>query len=136
MFSRFQKVISSVMALLLLLSTVSWTLDKHICLGRVVDVALFSKAKDCGMAAAMAAFENEAIENSCCDDESVTIHGQDDLKITYQDVNIAPDVFTLGDSPNYLNIDFGPDLYLVLNEYYPPPKIVKDIQLLDEVFLI
>lgn len=124
------------MALLLLLSTVSWTVDKHTCFGRVIDVAVFAKAQDCGMGDAMAILENDEFENSCCDDESVTIHGQDDLEITYHDIAFATHLFTVSDLYTNLKVDFGPESYQVLNEYYPPPKIVKDIQLLDEVFLI
>jgi hypothetical protein len=41
------KTLSLVMAMLLLLSTVSWTIEKHTCMGRVMDVALFAKAQDC-----------------------------------------------------------------------------------------
>ncbi len=124
------------MALLLLLSTVSWTVDKHTCFGRVIDVAVFAKAKDCGMAAAMEIFENEAIENSCCDDESIIIQGQDDLNITYHGFTITIHMFIVSDSYKYLKVDYGPESFQVLNEYYPPPKIVKNLQLLDEVFLI
>ncbi|WP_235856455.1 HYC_CC_PP family protein [Flagellimonas oceanensis] len=37
----FHQIVSSLMALLVLASTVSWTVDKHICMGRVMDISLF-----------------------------------------------------------------------------------------------
>jgi len=40
-------------------------------MGRVMDVAFFSHAKDCGMESAMKAFGES--DNHCCDDESFTI---------------------------------------------------------------
>lgn len=66
------------MALLVLLSTVSWTVEKHLCMGRVMDVALFGHAEDCGMETNLAAFGET--DNHCCEDESFTLEGQDDLK--------------------------------------------------------
>ena len=54
---------SVVMAVLVLFSTVSWTIEKHICMGRVMDVALFSKDQDCGMEAAMLMMEEDSDEN-------------------------------------------------------------------------
>lgn len=45
----FHKGLALVLAVMTVLSTVSWTVDKHLCMGRVMDVALFGKADECGM---------------------------------------------------------------------------------------
>lgn len=73
------------MAILLLASTVSWTVDKHICMGRVMDISLFTHADDCGM--------DMDMEKSCCDDETFTVQGQDDLKISFENFNLDQQVF-------------------------------------------
>ena len=124
------------MAMLVLLSTVSWTVDKHLCMGRVMDVALFTKAKDCGMDAAMEVLDDDTIENHCCDDESFTIRGQDDLKLTLNDLHIHSQTFFAVFSHTYFQLFTDTSEHDVPLNTYPPPLLVRDIQLLDEVFII
>lgn len=124
------------MATMLLLSTVSWTIEKHTCMGRVMDVAFFAKADDCGMAAAMQAMEDESLENHCCGDETLTLQGQDDLKISFNDINLDQQVFLVAFTTTYLAMLVPTEQETGGNEYYPPPVLVKDIHLLDETFLI
>lgn len=124
------------MALMLLLSTVSWTIEKHTCMGRVMDVALFAKAKDCGMDVAMQAMEDDSLENHCCGDETLTLQGQDDLKISFNDISLDQQVFLVAFTQAYVGLFTTLEQQRSINEYYPPPLLVKDIQLLDETFLI
>ena len=124
------------MAVMLLLSTVSWTIEKHTCMGRVMDIALFAKAQDCGMDAAMQAMEDESLENHCCGEETLTLQGQDDLKITFNDISLDQQVFLVAFTTAYLALLVPTEQRTSINEYYPPPLLVKDIQLLDETFLI
>lgn len=126
--------LSFLLALLVFLSTISWTVDKHLCMGRVMDVAFFSDAEDCGMESAMAAFgENE---KHCCDDESFTLEGQDDLKLTWNDLDLDNQVFLFAFLRSY--IDSLSDLkhHPVVDEAYPPPLLVRDFTILYEVYLI
>ncbi|GMN09965.1 hypothetical protein MTsPCn9_20080 [Croceitalea sp. MTPC9] len=132
----FQKIISGLMALMLLLSTVSWTVDKHLCMGRVIDVAFFTKANDCGMEAAMAVLEDVTIKNHCCDDETFIIEGQDDLKLSFNDFDFEQQVFLTAFTTSFLELHAGSIENIVPNEYYPPPLILKDRVVLHEVFLI
>ena len=121
---------------MLLLSTVSWTVDKHLCMGRVIDVALFTKAKDCGMDAAMKVLGDDSVENHCCDDESFTMQGQDDLKLTWNDLHMDNLTFLAVFSHTYFQLFTATSEREVPLDIYPPPLLVKDIQLLDAVFLI
>lgn len=124
------------MALMLLLSTVSWTIDKHLCMGRVMDIAFFAKAQDCGMDAAMALLEDEALENHCCDDESFTIQGQEDLELTLSKDSLNNQFFLVAFAVSSLHLENDIQKKALSNEYYPPPILIKDIQLFNEVFLI
>ncbi len=124
------------MATMLLLSTVSWTVDKHLCMGRVMDVALFDKADDCGMSAAMEAMGTTSDENHCCGDETFTVQGQDDLKISFNDISFDQQVFLVAFTHAYASFFSEVKPLVVTNKHYPPPSIIKDIQLLDAVFLI
>ncbi|WP_350293024.1 hypothetical protein [uncultured Croceitalea sp.] len=132
----FQKIVSSSMALMLLLSTVSWTVDKHLCMGRVMDVAFFTKAEDCGMDAAMAVLEDNTVENHCCDDETFVIEGQDDLKLSFNDFDFDQQLFLVALTTSITAVFKASASSIVSNEYYPPPLLTEDRIILYEVFLI
>lgn len=132
----FYKTTSIVMAMLLLLSTVSWTVDKHLCMGRVMDVAFFTSAKDCGMKAAIDLLEEQGVENHCCDDESFTIHGQDDLRLSWDNLALEHQIVIVIVAHSYLELFSDYPNEILPNEAYPPPILVYDIQILDQVFLI
>ncbi|WP_418501341.1 HYC_CC_PP family protein [Flagellimonas sp.] len=130
------RFISSLLALLVLLSTVSWTVDKHLCMGRVMDISLFAHADDCGMEEAMTAMDDQSIQNSCCDDESFTVQGQDDLKLSWNDFDLEHQHFLVAFAQSYLNLFVPVEEIPAPHEKYPPPILVKDIHILDQVFLI
>jgi hypothetical protein len=134
----FHKITSIVMALLLLLSTISWKVEKHYCMGRLMNVALFADVETCGMdmADVMDVEDFGKTKPSCCDDEVIFVDGQDDLKISFNDLKFENQSFLVG--LFYSNLSIAQDWkeQPVPHEQYPPPKLVKDIQLLDEVFLI
>ncbi len=116
------------MALLVLASTVSWTVDKHICMGRVMDISLFAHADDCGM--------DMDMETSCCDEESFTVQGQDDLKIALEKFDLGQQVFLVSFVQTYFQLfDLDSDEPSTFNAYNPPP-LIRDVQVLDQIFLI
>lgn len=125
----FHQILSSLMALLVLASTVSWTVDKHICMGRVMDISLFSHADDCGMS-------SMDMEKSCCNDESFTVQGQHDLKITFDDFSLEQQLFIVSFVQAYFHlIEVDSEESNNFNDYNPPP-LIRDIQILDQTFLI
>ncbi|WP_368668173.1 hypothetical protein [Flagellimonas sp. S3867] len=132
----FRNISSIFLALMVLLSTVSWTVDKHLCMGRVMDVSFFAHADDCGMEEAMAAMGTDAGENHCCDDETFTVKGQDDLKLSWYDLELEHQTFLVAFAHSYLDLFIPVEKLPVPHEKYPPPILVKDIQVLDQVFLI
>lgn len=121
---------------MVMLSTVSWTVDKHLCMGRVMDVSFFAEADDCGMEEAMAAMADESLENHCCGDESFTIEGQDKLKLSLSDLDLEQQYFLVAFTHSFLNVLLPLKELPVPNEDYPPPLLTRDIQVLDQVFLI
>jgi len=129
-----KKIFSVCMVLLLLLSTISWKVEKHYCMGRLIDVAFFVDAEPCGMDMGFSIIDN--LTNSCCDDELIIVNGQEDLKISGNDFNIELDSYTLVSNTSLIDSPLGFLEKLIPLELYPPPNLIKDIQLLDEVFLI
>lgn len=132
----FHHTVSVLLAIMVLLSTVSWTVDKHFCMGRVMDISLFVDAEECGMEAAMSLMKDKVAENHCCDDESFTFTGQDDLKLSWYDLEMEHQDFLVAFTYSYLDLFVPVGKLPVPNEKYPPPLLVKDITVLDQVFLI
>lgn len=125
------------MALLLLASTVSWTVGKHYCMGRLMDVSLFEHAEDCGMAM------NEIPENetantleSCCNDELVVLEGQDDLKNPIDHLTFHQQAFVAAFAFSYNNLFEGLEENSISFRDYSPPPLIRDVQILDQTFLI
>ncbi|MCL6267700.1 HYC_CC_PP family protein [Flagellimonas myxillae] len=132
----FQQIASVGLSLLVLLSTVSWTVEKHMCMGRTMDIALFTGAEGCGLDDALSVMGDEAMDNQCCDDESFTLEGQDNLKLSITDLDLEQQVFLVAFNQSYLDLFVPVEELPIPHEKYPPPLLVKDIHILDQVFLI
>ncbi|MEM8926908.1 MAG: hypothetical protein AAGC45_01800 [Bacteroidota bacterium] len=101
-------------------------------MGRVMDVAFFHDADSCGMEDAM----TEMNGKHCCDDESFTVEGQDDLKLSWDEVNVNTQKFLIAFLQSYLELLVLPLGEDVPETIYPPPLLVQDLIVLHEVFLI
>ena len=122
--------------MLVLLSTVSWTVEKHLCMGRVMDVAFFHEADNCGMEEAMAAMGYDEEAKHCCDNESFVIKGQDDLNLTWEELTVSTQVFLSTFVYTYFHLEGFSEEQTNLSKEYPPPLLVQDLTILHEVFLI
>lgn len=130
----FYKFTSFFLALLVLVSTFSFIVDVHYCGSILVDKAVFSKAETCGMA--MHSGIEGLTEESCCTNEKIAVEGQDELKVSFNTLDIHHQVFLASFTYSYLHIFEGLPLEEVHFRDYSPPLLVSDIQLLDQVFLI
>ena len=128
------KVFSVFLALLVLFSTVSFTVEKHFCGGELVDSAIFSKAEKCGSEAMEV---NTSKKRSCCKDEIDIIIGQDELslKSVIDLVLEHPILLTLFPDP-HIDLFTGLAEQIIPYKDYNPPKIIRDIQLLTSRYLI
>lgn len=135
--SVFHRVVSVCMAVLLLLSTTSWTIGKHYCMGHLVDVSLFSNAESCCKQSDGARTIDRPREaDSCCSNELLVLDGQDDLNISINDLDLDQQAFLASFAHCYFQMFEVCAEQVVPHKYYPPPILVKDIHVLDEVFLI
>ena len=128
----FNKVFSSVMALLVLFSTVSFTIEKHFCGDTLVDVSMFAQAEKCAM---------EALEilqkKTCCKDEVDIVKGQDELKVSsFDDLDFQQQQFITAFIYSYFNGFESLQKKTIPHIDYSPPNLVSDIQVLDQVFII
>lgn len=124
------------MALLVLLSTISWSVEKHLCMGRVMDVAFFHDADSCGMEDAMTVMGDTMPDMDCCDDESFTLSGQDQLKFSWDELDLDVQQFLVVYAYPYVELPSIPSDRVIPENVYPPPLLVQDLTILHEVFLI
>lgn len=126
---------ATLLALMVLLSTFSFTVDKHFCGKLLVDTAIFSEAHSCGMdmeAEGMAGMD----EDSCCKDQKIQVEGQDELKRSFDDLDLHQQLFVTSFTYSYLNLfEILPGREIPFQDY-SPPLLVVDIHLLDRVFII
>lgn len=121
------------MAFIVLFSTLSFTVSYHYCGDKLVDAALFENAKDCGMGMDSS---TSMTKNSCCNDETIAFEGQDELKISFDTLDLNQQLFLATFYITYIDLFEGLDENVVPHMDYPPPLLVKDISLLDQVFII
>jgi len=132
------KIVSISMALLLLASTTSWKVEKHFCMGHLVDLAFFADAEDCGMSMDIMNDDDSTIqqESSCCSDEVIFVDGQDDLKLSFDNLSFEQQLFVTSFTYSYINLFEGSDENAILFRDYSPPLVIKNIYKLDETYLI
>ena len=130
-------IISVIMAVLVLFSTLSFTVEKHFCGDFLVDTAVFSRAESCGMEKMNAStHEADLMAADCCHDKKVEVTGQTELKISFDSLDLNQQLFFTAFTYSYLNLFEGlPKEGTSFNDY-SPPLLVADIQILDQVFLI
>ncbi|MGM1056654.1 MAG: HYC_CC_PP family protein [Bacteroidota bacterium] len=141
----FQKSVSTVLALLVLVSTFSFTVDKHFCGSFLVDQAVFSKASTCSTdmhsdSCSMDMHSHSGTDvmdqDNCCSNQNISVEGQDELKISFNSMDFDQQVF-IAAFPFSFNELFGVlPQQVILYKNYTPPLIVKDIPVLNDTFLI
>jgi hypothetical protein len=127
----FQKSGSLIMALLVLFSTMSFTVDKHFCGSMLVDQAVFSEAQSCGME-----HSGDMTGENGCKDQKVSVEGQKDLKMSFFDLDLQQQVFVASFTYSYIDLFEGLPQQEIPFSDYSPPLLVTDIQVLNETFLI
>lgn len=132
----FHKAFSVSLALLVLVSTMSFTIQKHFCGNILVETAVFSEVDGCGMD--MSKFQTaENEKNGCCKDEIEVVKGQDDLKITpFDDLKFDQHLFIASYVYSFVNLFEDLSAQIIPHKNYSPPNLVADIQVLDQVFII
>ncbi|MGR7813361.1 HYC_CC_PP family protein [Lacinutrix undariae] len=130
------KTFSVALAILVLISTVYFTVDKHYCGENLMAVAVFSKAENCGDA--VDDFVEEAhIEDHCCTNKTEIVKGQDGLKFRdFDDLADFQQLFISSYAYSFINLFEGLQQQVIPHKDYSPPNLVADIQVLDQVFVI
>lgn len=135
-----QSLSSFVLAILVLFSTMSFTVEKHFCGKSLVGHAVFSSVEKCKSEMSSCGIGGEGHEamkkGSCCSDKTESIIGQDELNFYSFNFNFMPAVFILPIS--FLLVNLLPEVSPEIISYppYEPPQLVYDLQILCQVFTI
>jgi hypothetical protein len=134
----FHKIASFSMALIVLFSTFSFTVEQHYCCDILVDYSFFGKAESCGMDLQknMNSEQSDLSQKDCCADVTLSIAGQDDLKISFEKLSFEQQQFIAAYIFSATNIFEGLQENVVPLRGYPPPFMIKDILILDQTYLI
>jgi hypothetical protein len=123
---------------LVMTSTMSFTINQHFCGGELVDTSLFVKADTCmmeGMEMSNSG-DTSVVKNNCCNDVITIIDGQDEVHQNGKQLTFEQQLFIARFVYTYSDLFSNKENSIVSYTNYIPPKLVKDIQALDEIFLI
>ncbi len=134
----FYKISTVLMAIIVLFSTVSFTVDMHYCGDTLVDLAVFKEAKSCEMEEMQLPqnFDNTVKKKSCCTDRQIIFEGQDNLKDTPVKLSFQQQAFIISYTYSYLYLFEDSNTVFTSFIGHPPPLLDKDYQVLYETFLI
>ena len=129
------KISTSILSLFVIVSSMSFTIDKHYCGDTLIDVSFFGKADTCGMGEMKMNADSQKMKK-CCKNETEFIASAafDKEKIvTFSPKEIRFLVFHV-----YSYINNYQEFELEKERYrdFSPPDIVQDIYVLHETFLI
>jgi hypothetical protein len=133
----FHKIMSMLMAFVVLFSTLSFTVNMHYCGGTLVETAIFQKVKGCGMEMQKSSAEGCAItKKNCCNDEQLVVDGQDELQLQVDKISFEQQVFIASFVYTYINLFEGYDKNISSYEEYKPPLVIRQLYKIDETYLI
>ncbi len=125
------------MAVVVLFSTMSFTVNMHYCGELLVDTAIFLQAKGCGMEMNVLAAEGCSISKpNCCEDKQVAVEGQDELQLQIDKLAFDQLFFITSFLNTYINHFEGLENKVTPYKRYKPPLVVKLIYKFDETYLI
>jgi len=133
----FRKISSLFLALIVMTSTLSFSISKHYCSNILVDSAVVQLAKTCGMHDQDNTQKDKHDDkDSCCDDEVKLVEGQDELKVSTIDFNLELPVEFINFSMVFLSSEIHTFKKDTAYQHYRPPEYDPDFQILYQVFLI
>ena len=128
------KGFSFTLAILVVLSTLSVTIEKHYCGDKLVDLSVFSSAEKCGMEPSA---DGKISTKSCCKDTTELINGQDELsKLDSEITKRVNQLFV--PALNYIRLAYIEPLSAKTDHFngYDPPPLIVDNQSNYQVYLI
>ena len=132
--SIFTKITSTLLAFLVLFSTLSFTVESHYCGGFLMDISVIGEANDCGMKVEQTM---AAEKTNCCKDEVIITEGQDELHTaSFDTLNFETQQFLTTFYSSYLNLFKEVSSRNVIYKAFHRPVIPISYQIKYQSFLI
>ncbi|SNZ01360.1 HYC_CC_PP family protein [Flagellimonas pacifica] len=135
----FHKIVSYILTFAVLFATSSFSADMHFCCDKLVDMAVFGKAKPCDEKVKKTERPSKECslgQKDCCNNVKFSKTGVDDIKKVTSELTSENYIFLHTFFYTYINGFEGLEKNVVPFLHYDPPLISKDIQVLHETFLI
>jgi len=128
-------IFSAFLALFVLVSATSFTIDKHLCMGRVQSVAILHDAAPCAME--MMAADGMSAMEGCCKDLQTKIEGNEYNFKNVKQIGIEYQSLWVAELPRLIEtIDLDRAASFASHILYKPPLIDQDVPVLIQSFLI
>ena len=133
--------LSFVLAILVLLSTMSFTVEKPFCGNILVGNAVFTPVNKCKSETGSCGVEGTMShmikgKDSCCLDNTESLQGQDELRLHLISFDIVPKAFVVPMSFVLTDLLLGISFDFIPYPPYQPPQLVYDVHSLCQVFSI
>jgi hypothetical protein len=133
----FHKIMSLVIAFVVLFSTMSFTINMHYCGDTLVETAIFHRVKGCGMDMENASTEGCSItKKNCCNDKQEVVDGQDELQIQLDKISFEQQQFLTSCVNIYMTLFEGSVEIVRFYKTYRPPLVIRQLYKIDETYLI
>ena len=129
---------SFLMAIVVLMATMSFSVDMHFCGNTIIDYSFVQQAAGCGMETAITAdCEYPTIsEKPCCTNKQLMKQGDNDLKVSLDQLSFDQQVFAASFIYSYSNLFESAAYDNAAFVDLSPPFIERDVQVLHQTFLI
>ncbi|WP_432280171.1 HYC_CC_PP family protein [Urechidicola vernalis] len=128
----FHKILSTLMAVVVLLSTMSFTVSKHYCGDILVDTAIFEELEGCGMQMAMEETESHSEEEkSCCINTEDFVDGEETEQLPIQKVSALDVFFVAAFILTYQELELTDNSNLYFTPYISPPNLEDRVVLFE-----
>jgi hypothetical protein len=132
----FRSISVIILSFLVLVSSTSFMIGLHICMGEVQNVALFTKADGCAREQNLPPCHRHA-KAPCCEDESI-VHQGTDLKAASDHFHLTTSIPVIIQKPLVFISEVIPSAVPIYSShlYYDPPLRSCDLIITHQVFLI
>ncbi|WP_378187437.1 hypothetical protein ACE939_03745 [Aquimarina sp. W85] len=133
------KFMAAFMACIVVLTTMSFTVDMHFCGTTMVDFSFIQQTKSCGMDKVLNTADCKfplISKKSCCSDTQLTVKGQDELKNSWDSTTFVSQVFVASFLYSYTLLFDVKDTLVLPKPDYRQTWVLQDLYLLHQSFII
>jgi hypothetical protein len=131
------------MASVVMFTTMSFTVNMHYCGDSLVDFSFYQRADSCGMDSVIElnqqnpqSCERAITKKPCCSEHQIVKDASQELKTTIDKLTFEQQTFVATFSYTYVNLFERRDASFVSFKDYNPPFLIRDVQILNETYLI